>query len=677
MDRTAHTPAAQPGTPEFFLEVAAHMGERIAGAAEWEGDACTWTIMSPDRDRPESRVAKPATASGTLYEGTAGIALFLAELHRVAPSEAVARAAEGAARFSLNDAERLPDNSFGFHGGRVGAAYAAARVGVILGLPELVKGAEEVLRPLAGKEDQDRGVDVIAGGAGAIPPLLKMAEWMDPGLVTGIARRLGDALLESAERETGGWAWGTMRGSSIRHLCGYAHGAAGIGHGLLELYRATGDGAYLYGMEQAFLYERRFFSAQASNWPDLRHSELGEYLYSNRAEELKQRLLSGNPLAPQPPRYMSAWCHGGPGIGLTRLRAWEVLRDPLYLEEARAAVHATRESLNEPRMNYSLCHGQGGNAETLLLGAEVLDEPGMRDEAAAVAVRGWEEYEAQGKEWPCGTMGAVADPGLLLGEAGIAYFFLRLARPDTPSVLFVTAGGSAAPRNDAGYHEWRGRVVEEAFGRTLQLFRALGEPVERLSPEREPGAAPLHSDVETVNDAIAAHVAAQADPERRALLEDAFRLDRARYELGRSVDDFTVEFLDSLQRRPEPEIAWQEARVELSPRARVVHVEHDWDGWAEQEGSGAPEQDDVFFLLTSTGQRVSGRRLSAFAALVLQAVEQPASVDEVVDRVVEAVSGDGRGVDRGWVEDRVLEQLRQAYRAGFVSADPGVVSAAA
>ncbi|HEU0052563.1 MAG TPA: lanthionine synthetase LanC family protein, partial [Longimicrobium sp.] len=515
-----HTPRAEAGTPEFFLEVAERIGGRVARQAEWEGDGCTWTIMSPDRDEPASRVAKASAASGTLYEGTAGVGLFLAELHAATGGRdpEVRRAAEGALRFALADGERLPEGSFGFHGGRVGIAYAAARGAHLLGVDDLRAKAEELLKVMVGKESTDRGLDVIAGAGGAIPALLRMTEWgVDEELAVGIARRLGDTLLETAERESGGWAWGTMRGSSIRHLCGYAHGSAGVGHGLLELYRHTGDAAYLYGMEQAFLYERRFFSAEASNWPDLRHSELGDYLYQNRTEELKERLRAGNFLAPQPPRYMSAWCHGAPGIGLSRLRAWQVLGDPVYLEEANAAIVGTRQSLVDPRMNYSLCHGQGGNAETLVYGAEVLDDPALRAEAGAVAVRGWEDYEREGKAWPCGTLGGVLDPGLLLGESGIGYFMLRLARPETPSVVFVTSGGAEldAPRSDDGYQAWRQRVVDEHLGRTLRAFEALGEPVDRLNPARAPGAAPERSDVEIVHDNVAEHVVATTDPARR------------------------------------------------------------------------------------------------------------------------------------------------------------------
>ncbi|HYH82765.1 MAG TPA: hypothetical protein VEX86_23430, partial [Longimicrobium sp.] len=163
------------------------------------------------------------------------------------------------------------------------------------------------------------------------------------------------------------------------------------------------------------------------------------------------------------------------------------------------------------------------------------------------------------------------------------------------------------------------------------------------------------------------------------LLDDATRLDRERHALAGSVDDFTQEFLAGLARIPDEEVRWPEARIALSPRARVVHGAHDWETWLAGEGDGraAPEPADTFHLLTTTGRRVSVRRLSAFAALVLQAVESPATLDEVVDRVEEAVSSDGQGPSREWLDDRVTEQLRQAYRAGFITVAHDVTAGAA
>ena len=472
-----------------------------------------------------------------------------------------------------------------------------------------------------------------------------------------------------------------MRGSSIRNLCGFAHGAAGMGHGLLELYAATGEGRFRYAAEQAFLYERRFFNPATSNWPDLRNTELGEYQFEGRLDELRERLRAGNPLEPQEMRYMSAWCHGGPGIGFARLRAYEVLGDPVYLDEARASFQSVVSSITDAmEMNFSLCHGRGGNAETLLEGARILDEPALLEPAKEAALIGIERYEDAGQPWSCGTMGGVQDPGLLLGEAGIGMFLLRLARPEVPSPLVITAPDESAAEGGRagaeGYAAMQKRAVEEHFGRTLQIFRALGEDVDALIPSRPLGAAPSVTDVETAHDAIAARIAGEADGERRAQLEDAFAVDRTRFELARSVEDYSQEYLDTLARLPQDELDWREGRVGLSSRARVVSTRYDWDGWLDLgDEASPPQEDDAYYLVQFTAGRASARRLSPFAALILQTVQEPSTLDEVIAVVKEAVSSPQGAPDHDWLEDRVVEQLAQAYRAGFIGFERGLVGA--
>jgi hypothetical protein len=673
----------QAPNPDIFLNAALAIGRRIASQAQWEGDACTWTVMSPDRANPGVRRAVATPASGTVYEGTSGMAMFLAELAAISGDEQLARTALGAVEFGLAEGETAADNSYGYHSGRVGIAYAAVRVGERLNRPELFPRAEALLRPLAGNETRDMGMDVIAGGGGGIPALLAMAGRVDAELATGIARRLGDHLISIASRDPEGLSWATMRSSSIRNLNGYAHGAAGIGHGLLELYAATGEGQYRYAAEQAFLYERHFFSPAESNWPDLRHTELGEYQFEGRMDELRDRQRSGNGLAPQPPRYMAAWCHGAPGIGFSRLRAYQLLGDPLYLDEARASFVNVEQSIaDELGMNYSLCHGRGGNAETLVEGARILGEPALLGPAQAIALSGIERYENAGVPWPCGTMGAVSDPGLLLGESGIGMFLLRLARPEVPSVLFITLpedGAAQGGRAGAeGFAQLQARVLEEHFGRTLGLFRALGARTDDAVRLPSMGPAPRQSDPEVAYDALLALVQAEPDAERRALLEDAFLVDRTRYELARSVTDYTTEFLDALARVPQEEVEWREGRVTLSPRARIAVTRWDWDAWLDAgDTDSPPDEDDAYYLVQFVSGRASVRRLSPFAALILQTVRDSATVDEVIDVVAEAVSGAEGSPNRDWLEDRVVEQLSQAYRAGFVDFAPGLVGAGA
>lgn len=671
-----HPGTGSPAARTPFLEAAARIGARLSDTAVWAGDACTWTVMVPDRGDPARRAVVPEAAGGGVYQGTAGIGLFLAELAALSGDGGAARAAAGAIRHALTGGERLAPTAFGLYGGRVGIAWAAVRAAELLGRDDFREAAARLLEPLEGKESQDRGTDVIGGAAGAIPALLRLAPALDGERLLGMARRLGDHLVATAVREPDGWSWATMPGSTARNLNGYAHGAAGCGHALLELFHATGEGRFRYGAEQAFAYERRTFDAELGNWPDMRHIQLSEYVQAGRQDELRAMLRSEEGFPGQSPHFMSAWCHGAPGIGLTRLRAWRLLGDEVFREEAEGAVRATLQSLGDGRMNYSLCHGRAGNCETLLMGAEVLGDASLRERAEECMREGCEAYGAA-DAWPSGTMGAVPDPSLLLGDAGTGHFLLRLHSPEVPSVLLVTAPGSGAA--DAGRDEYREMAssdVEAYFGRTLRLFRALGEdtaPVEDAAY----AALPRRSPVAAAHAALEERLAERAGTPDAALLEDASLAERAAVELSGAVEDYTREYLDGLLRTPDADEAWADHDASLSERVRVVHSAWKWDEWLHHGGPGTgPERGDVFFLLQASAGRVTARRLSPFAAVVLDAVRSPASLDEALARVADAISG-GEPLDRDWLRPRVLEQLREAHRAGLVNRAPAAAAASA
>jgi hypothetical protein len=630
---------------EQFVQAAAQIGERLVRDAVPAPHGCTWRL--PRSGGTESGT-EPATelATGKLYDGTAGIALFLAELYGVRGSPDVARTARRALDFALDFAATLPDTSFGLHAGRVGIAYAAVRAGLRLGA-DLREPAEAVLRPLLGNEGRDGGLDVISGAAGAIPALLWLSDHVDPALARGMARRLGAHLCALAKRHPGGWCWGASPASS-RAPCGFSHGASGMAHALLELYHATGEGAWRYAAEQAMLYERGFLSPERGNWPDFRHPGVGEPMAEGRLPELRERLRAGETLGPRPPRYPCFWCHGAPGIGLARLRAYQVLGGPGYLREARIAVHTATASLDDTGANYSLCHGAGGNSETLMMAARVLGDDALAEPAVRCALRAIARYDGAREPWPCGTQDGTADPGLLLGEAGIGLFLLRLADPGIPSVLLVSparAAGPAGGGDDDGYRRARVRAVEDYFGNTLDRLAALGCGREALVPLEPVDDAPAVSDVTAAYTAIRARVEGERDPARRRLMQEAFLLDRTRYELLASIEDLAVEYAESLARSTPQEVDWATSRFGLGPRTRIA------------------ETSEGVYLVHRSGADVATAELAPLAAAVLRNLSAPAGVDEVTAAV--HVAGADAGIQER-VRASVREQLLRAYHAGLI-----------
>ncbi|HEY6321421.1 MAG TPA: lanthionine synthetase LanC family protein [Thermoanaerobaculia bacterium] len=434
-------PASGSGAAAF-LDTAASLGARVCRDALWASRLCNW--IGPSMEPLGGRWRQVHRAYGPeLYGGTAGIALFLARLHAASGERVFKRTALGAVGHALARAEEIePPARIGAYSGWAGIAYAALTIAPLLADDSLRAPALAMLAAVAASELDRQNLDVLAGCAGAIAPLLRVhAELGGPEALRDAAVRFGDHLIATAVRSAAGCSWGTHGDGAVErlpwigNLTGFSHGAGGIGWSLLELYQATGEARFREAAEGAFGYERHWFDAERGNWPDLRDPE-----------------MSGTP-APAPaggPPFMTAWCHGAPGIGLSRLRAWEILSDERCRQEAETAIATTLASVGSggPEMsqnNYSLCHGLGGNCDLLLDGSEVLGNPAWRERAERLALQAIETYEEQKLPWPCGTFGSVEVPGLMLGLSGIGYFYLRLADPaGTPSVLIWRGAGRPA-----------------------------------------------------------------------------------------------------------------------------------------------------------------------------------------------------------------------------------------
>jgi lantibiotic modifying enzyme len=128
--------------------------------------------------------------------------------------------------------------------------------------------------------------------------------------------------------------------------------------------------------------------------------------------------------------------------------------EELWRDEAAAALRTTEKHIHPssvPGQNFSLCHGLAGNSELPLLAAEVFNDDQYRKQAEEVGRLGIELYLKTHNLWPCGVLGGGETPNLMLGLAGIGYFYLRLYDPERiPSVLIVIRKSSAALKSDHG-----------------------------------------------------------------------------------------------------------------------------------------------------------------------------------------------------------------------------------
>jgi class II lanthipeptide synthase len=425
LDGSARPPGPGRAAPASYLEAAVLLGRRIADQAIWHENRCTWVGASLEEGRGLEMALTYATLGPNLYEGTSGVALFLAELAAVTGDELFRRTAIGAIAHALARAPEVAVNlDRSLYLGRVGIAVAAVAVGAAVGETQYLEAAAQL--PAGTPRPMARGdFDIISGRAGSVYGLLWLSSKLGDSRFGEEALRLAWELADAAERSgTSGsdvsWAAEPRRASG--NLTGFSHGASGAACALLEAATVTGQAKLARVAEQAFSYERSLFDAGMRNWPDLR---------------TRPGAMAGSP---GPRSYPAAWCHGAAGIALARLRAYELTQLPVLKQEAEVALETTfvhtEAALRAGAGSYSLCHGLAGNAEILEKGYRILGGSGAkwRDLAIEVAWSGIERFGRPGHAWPCGTE-AGETPGLMLGLAGAGMFYLRLHQPTIGSAL--------------------------------------------------------------------------------------------------------------------------------------------------------------------------------------------------------------------------------------------------
>jgi hypothetical protein len=190
----------------------------------------------------------------------------------------------------------------------------------------------------------------------------------------------------------------------------FVPGSAGIGHFLLSLALATGEGRWgtLAWEAGQTLIRQAVPDRGGLNWPDTLDGLAA-------GEDLRCQL-----------------CHGASGVGLFFVKAHEVLGAtgaPEALATARAAGEATY-AYGDVRHNAVQCHGLAGNAELFLELYRVTGERLWLERAYEFArlAFAYRRETPQGEEWQADDPGCYS-PDFLYGAGGTGHFFLRLWRP--------------------------------------------------------------------------------------------------------------------------------------------------------------------------------------------------------------------------------------------------------
>ena len=258
--------------------------------------------------------------------------------------------------------------------------------------------------------DGARVLDILEGVAGAIVPVLQLAEATGDARWLELAAKAGRRLEQAAIVDERGARWPASVFNEP--IGGFAHGATGIGWALTRLgLSAAGHEEerrrWLALGERAFDFEETLFRPEHGNWIDVRKPESLD--------------------------FPNTWCHGSVGIGLAACDLYARTGSERHLDTLRRAVRVARRS--GWGYSHTMCHGDLSLWELLSRASRVapdLQPPaGMPD--SALILSSIEEH---------GIVGGLArdafTPGLMSGISGSILQLVRM-HPDSavPSPLLL------------------------------------------------------------------------------------------------------------------------------------------------------------------------------------------------------------------------------------------------
>lgn len=397
---------------EAFLAEAMTIADRLQQLALVREDMIGWLTLN----LVDGQEWRPVPVGPDLYSGLTGITFFLAYLGELSGEKRYTSMARLATKtLQTIFLPRWQWGPIGAFDGVGSIVYLFSHLGTLWHEPVLYQGAEEMIPIASALLEANKLCDLLAGAAGYLAALLSLYAVSPREETLEAAIQCGEHILNRARTMPRGIAWSPEE--NIVPLAGMSHGNAGIALSLLRLAEVSKDERFRQAALEAMEYERGLFSPEKRNWPDLREA---------------QTLPGVEDLASL--KYMTAWCHGAPGVGLARLASLRYHDDAAMRAEIDAVVQTT---LDEGfGRNHSLCHGDMGNLEVLQLATQLLPERYSREKIEPLQAGLLATIRAQG--WISGIPQPIETPGLMLGLAGTGYALLRLADPERiPSVLVL------------------------------------------------------------------------------------------------------------------------------------------------------------------------------------------------------------------------------------------------
>jgi tRNA A-37 threonylcarbamoyl transferase component Bud32 len=399
-------PSPTFGFGRILPERAIRVEEQAREMASRLGDVITQELVrecSREGNSRQNARRSQAAVGGDLHDGVSGTLLGLSEL--VAELDVPAHRAALVRRVRQLQRRAQGTHLAGLYVGGAGFGTALLHAGQVLGESHLIEAAKEQGNRIAAMPFTSP--DIFHGTAGRLRFHLLLWDELADSQELQFAIEAGDRLLMEAERgDSGEMRWripNGFDGLSGHAYLGYAHGAAGIGDALLDLYEVVG--------------EERFKAAARG---------VAAWLSRLAVPALDDGSGLNWPIEEDGPLPGAFWCHGATGIGTFFVHAYQVGGFEGALELARRAARTAAWGVRWS--GPTLCHGLAGSIEFLLDVYQATGEEEYVTQAQSLArlLYAFDTASEHGNEL---SRHNAFTKGYTVGTAGVAACILRLGSP--------------------------------------------------------------------------------------------------------------------------------------------------------------------------------------------------------------------------------------------------------
>ncbi len=306
---------------------------------------------------------------------------------------------------------------------------------------------------------------------------------------------------------------------------------------------------------------------------------------------------------------------------------------------------------------FALCHGGAGNALLFLQAYQVRGEAELLNvvrETADFMLNYAVEHEGTYLSGVSVSGKGEPDESMMIGEAGIGSFYLRLRDPfNTPCVLAPAVPANRAgqaPRQKMDRATMERTLLRKCFPRTLKLANTL-----KMTIPSDPGS--MDRLVPTNRDGL-------ADEEANRLAEIC-NLEQKKLSLEMDLNPVLVSFKQRYYY--EPSLAFlqvaekEQLAARLSLAEEVTLLAHDTN-WLDPQQKF--DQDQHFMLLVTTSRGVVEQSISELTFDLLTAFAKPVAMSMAIAAVVTDYEVPSEQLTQ--VRTALLTQTRSALRAGLL-----------